>query len=125
MVYSVDIRWRVVYFWYGKLKTISCIEKNLKISKSTVRCIIARYDTFGEVCHEKIGRPDVSQLMTRTQLLVLMEYVLEHESAYLREICYHIEEITGSVYNIKSVWNILRRYKYTRKKVSKFRFLWL
>ena len=105
-----------MYFWYGKLKTVSYIAKNLKISKSTVCRIIARYDTFGEVCHEKIGRPDVSQLMTRTQLLVLMEYVLEHESAYLREMCHHIE-ITGSVYNIKSVWNISTRYTeiYTQK----------
>ena len=108
-------------FGMGSLKRYRILQK---ISKSTVRRIIARYDTFGEVCHEKIGRPDVSQLMTRTQLLVLMEYVLEHESAYLREMCHHIE-ITGSVYNIKSVWNILTRYKYTRKKVSKFRFLWL
>ena len=114
-----------MYLWYGKLKTVSYIAKNLKISKSTVRRVIARYDTFGEVWHEKIGRPDVSQLMTRTQLLMLMEYDLEHESAHFREMCHHIEEITGSVYNIKSVWNILTRYKYTRKKVSKFRFLWL
>ena len=67
-----------------------------------MRRIIARYDTFGEVCHEKKGRPDVSQLMTSTQLLVLMEY--EHKSAYLREMHHHIEEITGSAYNIKSVW---------------------
>ena len=52
------------------------IAKRLGVSLSTVERILERFGRYGHVRLAKIGRPDISRLLTKAQLLVLMDYVL-------------------------------------------------
>jgi len=86
---------------------------------STVHRILKRFAEYGHVRQARIGRPDITMLVTRAQLLVLMEYVLNNPTSYLREMEQYLIDSTGSSSNLVGVHHILRHngYSYTRVSV--------
>lgn len=119
MVYSNDLRWRIVDLCIGRRMRKTYVALNLRISVATVVRVVKRFKRNGNVKPSKLGRPDISKLLNRPQLLILMEYVLRNPSAYLKEMAQHLLQTTGSAYEAESIRSVLRRNGYSRKRVSK------
>lgn len=117
MVYSKDIRWRVVLYRYQFNVHPYTIAQLLQISLSTVKRIIARYNLTGSVSTRRMGRPSITTLLTRPQMLILFEYILGKQTAYLKEMVNEIFEVTGSDITIQSLFYLLKRFGYSRKRV--------
>lgn len=117
MVYSKDIRWRVIVHRFHNHVDSYTIARLLHISVSTVRRIIARFTLTGSVSIKPMGRPRLSSLLTRPQLLILFEYVLSNETAYLKEMSNEVYEVSGSRVSIQSMHYLLSRFGYFRKRV--------
>ena len=118
MIYSQDLRWRIVYARIARRKRVNQIARTYEVSIPTVYRALQRFKRYGHVRPARIGRPDISQLLTHPQLLVLMEYLLKHPTAYLNELNGYLLRVTGSQYAYSSLNKILRRHGYSRKRVS-------
>ena len=86
--YISDLRWRIIELCYVANKTPRSIAQQLRISTATVASILKRFKENADVHPAKIGRPAISMLLSKAQLLVLMEYVLmeyvlSHPNSYL------------------------------------------
>ena len=118
--YSSDLRWRIIELFYVANKTPRSIARQLRISTSTVSRILKRFEENGDVRPAKIGRPDISTLLSKAQLLVLMEYVLSHPTSYLAEMEQYLLSATGSSSSLVGINRVLKRFGYSRKRVSTF-----
>ena len=116
--YSLDLRWRIIELHFVENKTKRSMACHLRISVSTVHRILQRFAEYGHVRPTRIGRPDVTMLLTRAQLLVLMEYVLHNPTSYLREMEQYLIDLTGSLSNLVGLHRILRHNGYSHKQVS-------
>ena len=85
---------------------------------STVHRILQRFAEYGHVRPARIGRPDITMLVTRAQLIVLMEYVLNNPTSYLREIEQYLIDSTGSSSNLVGLHRSLGHNGYCFKRVS-------
>lgn len=85
---------------------------------STVHRILRRLAEYGHVRPARIGRPDITTLLTRAQLLVFMEHVLNNPTSYLREIEQYLIDSTGGSSNLIGLHRILRHNGYSYKRVS-------
>ena len=119
MVYSNDLRWRIVHLRLVENKREPVIARYLNVSLFTVRRIVERFLRYGHVRPARIGRPDISSLLTRAQLLVLMEYILSNSTAYLQDMERYLRATTGSTSNLVGIHRVLKRYGYSRKQVFK------
>ncbi len=118
MVSSNDLRWRMIYFVFGIGMTLRNTAALLGVHPVTVSRITCRFLRTGHVRPAKLGRPDLSTLLTRPQMMILMDFVLRNPSAYLREICTYMLSATGSDYTASSLRRVMRRAGYNRKRVS-------
>ena len=118
MAYSNDLRWRIVYAYVGQRKSVAAVARRFSVSSATVYRTVKRFYRYGDVRPGRIGRPDISRLLTRPQLYILVEYILRNPSAYLKEICAHLLTTTGSRYEAESIRRVIRGCGFTRKRVS-------
>ena len=58
-----------------KNKSKRSITRRLRLLISTVYRVLERFCQYGDVRPGKIGRPDISTILSKAQLLVLMEDV--------------------------------------------------
>ena len=114
--FSLDLRWRIVELHFVENKTDRSIARHLRLSMSTVHRILQRFAEYGHVRPARIGRQDITMLVTRAQLLALMEYVLNNPSSYLREMEQYLIDSTGSY--LVGLHRILRDNGYSYKRVS-------
>ena len=105
--YSLDLRWRFIELHFVENKTKRSIARHLRISTSTVHRILQRLAEYGHVRPARIGRPDIAALLTRAQLLVLMEHVLNNPTSYLKEMEQYLIDSTGSSSNLVGLHRIL------------------
>ena len=115
---SLDLCWRIVELHFVENKTKRSIARHLSLSMSTVHHILQRFAEYGHVCPARIGRPDITMLVTRAQLLVLMEYLLNNPTSFLREMEQYLIDSTGSSSNLVDLHRILRHNGYSYKRVS-------
>lgn len=122
MGYSNDLRWRVIKLKVMENRRPRSIARTLGMSVSTVNRIVKRFYRYGHVRSARMGRPDITDLLTRAQLLVLMEYVLSKSTGFLQEMKEYVISTTGSCSNILGLFRVLKRYRYSRKRVSFWMF---
>ena len=115
---SNDLRWRIVWLVLGTRKTTYETATLLGVTQKTVNNILARFRRYGNVQPSRFGRPNVMSAINRDEAFMLMEYVMRHPGAYLREAVNYIEDMTGGQFNALSLWRCLKRHNFTRKKVS-------
>ena len=102
-----------------KNKSKWSIARRLRLSISTVYRVLERFCQYGDVRPGKIGRPDISTMLSKAQLLVLMEYVIINPTRYYKEMETYLRRITGSnSSNLVGLNRILKRFGYSRKRVS-------
>ena len=86
MVYSNDLRWRIIHLRFAENKRELAVARLLQVSVFPVRRVVGRFPRYGHVGPARIGRPDIRSLLTtRAQLLVLMDYIFSNSTAYLRD----------------------------------------
>lgn len=117
MAYNKQVRFLVILYRFQQNMHPTGIARLLRMSVSTVRRIIARYNATGSFETERIGRPPLSLLLTRPQLFILFEYVLGNETAYLKEMVRNLNVVTGSLLSVQSIHYVLKRFGYSRKRV--------
>ncbi len=122
MAYNKQVRFLVIVHRFQLNRHPAEIARLLQMSVSTVRRILARYNATGSVETKRIGRPPISLLLTRPQLLILFEYVLSNETAYLKEMVHTLNDVTGSLLLVQSMHYVLKRYGYSRKRVCVYLF---
>ena len=122
MAYNKQVRFLVIVHRFELKRHPAEIARLLQMSVLTVRRIIVRYNGTGSVETKTIGRPPISLLLTRRQLLILFEYVLSKETVYLKEMVHTFNDVTGSVLSVQSMHYVLRRYGYSRKRVCVYLF---
>ena len=65
----------------------------------------------------RIGRPNFMASIAKDETFLLMEYIMRHPGAYLREAVHYLENICGQELSLSSVRRCLARRHFTRKKV--------
>ena len=117
--YSCDLSWRIVELRFMKNKSKRSIARRLRLSISTVYRVLERFCQYGDVRPGKIGRPDISTILSKAQLLVLMDYVIINPTRYYKEMETYLRRTTGSSSsNLVGLHRILKRFGYSHKRVS-------
>ena len=116
--YILDLRWRIIELHFAENKTKRSIARHLRISVSTLHRILQRFAEYGHVRPARIGRPDITTLLTRAELPLLMEYILNNPTSYLREMEQYLIDSTGSSSNLVGLHRILKYNGYSYKRVS-------
>ncbi len=117
--YSDDLRYVIVFQKFGCEKSLEQIADEMGISKRTVKRVCERFVNYGTVQSAQIGRPAGSTIFHPHEVYILLEFVLEHPTAYLKEILSHVHNITGGQFHMVNIWRFLRRNCFSRKRVSK------
>lgn len=117
---SNDLRWRIIFLVLGGRKSIQETATLFGVTKKTIRNILRRFRLYGHINPSRIGRPNMMSAITRVEAFCLMEYVLRHPGAYLREAVQYLENETGGQFNALAIWRCLKRHNFTRKKVDEF-----
>ena len=117
IMYSNDLRWRVVYLHYFNGLTKRKISERLFTSLSTVTRILSRYRQFGDVQCHRVGRRIGTSLHIHEQF-ILMEAILQNPSLTLAEILRELSFATGGQYDVSTMSRTLRTFGLTRKRVS-------
>lgn len=64
-----------------------------------------------------VSRPNVMASIARDEAFLLMEYIMRHPGAYLREAVHYLENICGRELSLSSVRRCFGRRDFTRKNV--------
>ena len=111
--YSVDLRWRVIWFRLFGGYSEEKISIYLEISKGTLWRYLQSYILSGNVDSQRMGRPlDSVQFLPRKELVIM-----EKPTVTLNEIFEEIYRSTGSEFSLSSIHYYLKRNVITRKKV--------
>ena len=123
VMYSIDLRSRVIWLKFGLGYRPRDIAMVLQISQRSIYRIIRKFTNTGLLNCERTGRPCQPSLHIYEQF-VLMEAVLKNRSLTLKELLLQINRSTGSEFNCSTVCRILRKFGITRKKVV-YHVYWL
>lgn len=80
--------------------------------------ILERFNQYGHIRPGPMERPDVTSLLTKAQLLVLMDYVLSNPTSYYKEMQSYLAEAKGNSPDFIGIHCILKCSGYSRKRVS-------
>ena len=113
---STDLRWRIIWLVLGMRKPAREVAELLGVTRRTIFNILCGFRRNGNVLPCRIGRPNVMASITRDEAFLLMEYIMRHPGAYLREAVHYLENICGRELSLSSVRRCLARRHFTRKK---------
>ena len=116
-MYSTDLRWRVIYMKYQWGYSHREISRILKIHKSTVKRIVNKFLSTGDIQCLKVGRRPETSFHPHEQF-VLVEAALSNPSLSLKEFLWEIRNSTGSEYVLSTVHRNLKRFGFSLKMVS-------
>ena len=91
------------------------IARNLSVDVSTVWRTVKLFHDKGTVAPTKNkGYCKLSEF----EQFAILEVVIEKPSVYLKEICEHVHDLTGTVISESAVSRFLKRNNFSRKKLS-------
>ena len=102
---------------FGNEKTSPRKAELLGVTQRTIFNILCGFRINGNVLPCRIGRPNVMASIARDEAFLLMEYIMRHPGAYLREAVHYLENICGRELSLSSVRCCFARRDFTRKKV--------
>ena len=112
---NTDLRWRIIWLVLGMRKPAREVAELLGVR--TIFNILCGFRRNGNVRPCRIGRPNVMASIARDEAFLLMEYIMHHPGAYLREAVHYLENSCGRELSLSSVRRCLARRDFTRKKV--------
>ena len=113
--YHEDLKWRMIYQRKMLGLTYQQIAMNLSVDTSTVWRAVKQFDVEGTVASKKnTGYRKLSNY----EEFAILEAVVESPSMYLKEICRHVNDVTGTVITESAVCRFLQRNNFSRKKLG-------
>ena len=112
---NTDLRWRIIWLVLGMRKPAREVAELLGVR--TIFNILCGFRRNGNVRPCRIGRPNVMASIARDEAFLLMEYIMHHPGAYLREAVHYLENSCGRELSLSSVRRCLARRDFTRKQV--------
>lgn len=113
---SSDLRWRVVWLHYYKEISYSRIADLLYIHASTVRRIIAQYDSTGDVAPRSY-RHGPMPMLRKPEEFSIVESILANPGTYLEELQEELYKNTGTWASVSTICRAIHRLGFTRKKL--------
>jgi transposase len=115
IVYSLDLRKKVLNAWQNKEGSQRELAKRFKVSLSFIRDLSRRYKETGELTPKRQGGDRRSKLKEKEQELV-KKIVEQKNDIYLEEIQKTIQEQTGINVSVSSLCRTLQKMQLRRKK---------
>ena len=119
--YEEDLRWRMVYQYYGLGFTYKRIAENINVDASTVQRTVKLFEATGAVSkaqHPKGMSHPCTKLTVFDEFLIL-ELVIERPGIYLREIQCELKDETGTDVSISTICNFLHKNGFTRQRLTR------
>ena len=114
--YQTGLRWRAVFLRHIHRIDYSTIGNLLFMSKRSVKRYVKLFDQTGDVSAKKSsGRP---REMTQLEEQVIVETVLHFPDLYLDELVSEVSSRCGTNPSNSTVFRVLRRYNFSRVKVT-------
>ena len=113
--YHEDLKWRMVYQREMLDLSYQQIATNLSVDSSTVWRTVKRFKEEGTVASRK---NEGYHKLTDYEEFAILEAVVENPSIYLKEICRHVCNVTGTVITESAVCRFLQRNNFSHKTLS-------
>ena len=117
-LYSIDLRWRIVWQRIGMNFEFRRIAQNLNVSLGTVHNIYKQFNLTGDVAPKQQPLRIDCRCLDRCDELFILAIILDTPSTYLQELCQAIREVTGKDVSFATVCQVIHRHGYTRKKLQ-------
>ena len=119
--YSEELRWRVIYQFYGLSLGYRQIASNLNIDTSTVCRVIQRFEETGDVKKKTYpqGHNHHLKKLTKYDETFILELVAEKPGMYLKELQTEVHELTGTDISITTICNFMHRSGLTHRKLNR------
>ena len=111
---SADLRWRIVWLHHYKEYSKGDIADLLYIHVTTVRRIVAHFDTHGDVAPVTYKHGPACML-GRQEEDTIIELLLDSPAMYLDELQRELHQHTGTWTSISTIFRTIRRLGFTRK----------
>ena len=111
---SADLRWRIVWLHHYKEYSNQDIADLLYIHVTTVRRIIAQYDTYGDVAPVNYKHGPTRMLGQQDEDTII-ELLMDNPAMYLDELQRELHQNTGTWTSISTIFRTIRRLGFTRK----------
>ena len=107
--YANEIRWRMVYQYFGLQLSFKKIAQNLNVDTATVFRLIKRFEASGDVSKKPHpnGHDHHLKCLRKIDEFLILELVAEHPGIYLRELQDEVFKTTGTDISISSICSFL------------------
>ena len=116
LAYSNDLRWRIVWLYYYKEKTIEEIQELLYVSTRSVRRFLALFEETGDVS-PAIQQRGLPRSLDAFEEMSLIQSLLNKPEMYLEELRQELIEISGTDVSVSTICKTLKRLGFSRKKL--------
>ena len=116
LAYSSDLRWRIVWLYYYKEKTIKEISELLFISSRSVQRYTALFDETGDISPATYQHGP-QRLLTVYEETALVQALLSKPDMYLEELRQEIIQSTGTDVSTSTICRTLKRLGFSRKRL--------
>ena len=114
--YLNDLRWRIVWLYYYKEKSIEDIQELLFVSSRSVRRYIALFDETGDVS-PAIQQHGPPRALDAFEEMSLIQSLLSKPDIYLEELRQELIQVTGTDVSLSTICRTLKRLGFSRKKL--------
>ncbi|CAB4482795.1 unnamed protein product [Rhizophagus irregularis] len=115
---SEDLRWRIIYC-QAEGFTQNEIAKRMYVSEATVNKVCRIFKKWGCVKDPFICRVGRRKIFTTQDMSALKSLVKDKIDWYLDELVHEMEQRTGKLVSVLTLWRSLQFCGITRKKIQK------
>ena len=117
LAYSNDLRWRIVWLYYYKEKSIEEIQDLLFVSNRSVRRYLTLFEETGDVS-PAIQQHGPGRILDAFEEMSLIQSLLSKPEMYLEELRQELIQITGTDVSLSTICKTLKRLGFSRKKLK-------
>lgn len=117
--YSGDLRWRVIWQFFLRRRSIREISRDLYLSKRSIVRYIRSYRHSGDVLPKKQSHHGPEPAMSEFELATLLEILHREPTTYLCELQEELRKTTGCSYHASTIYRALKRLGMSRKVVRR------
>ena len=117
LAYSNDLRWRIVWLYYYKEKSIEEIQDLLFVSSRSVRRYPTLFEETGDVS-PAIQQHGPGRILDAFEEMSLIQSLVSRPEMYLEELRQELIQITGTDVSVSTICKTLKRLGFSRKKLK-------
>ena len=116
LAYSLDLRWRLIWFYIVHHLTTSDISKILSISERTIRRYINMFEITGDI-EPTLQRHGPPRILGDHERLILLRLITENTRIYLHEIQFKLQS-HGITVSLATICRTLKLMECSRQVVQ-------